>query len=59
VRNLFDLPFEEPDAEEPPEKAPVKADPGMPVRQILTVSELTANLREVLETTFREIWVEG
>jgi exodeoxyribonuclease VII large subunit len=33
--------------------------PGRPARQILTVSELTANLREVLETTFPEIWVEG
>jgi exodeoxyribonuclease VII large subunit len=33
--------------------------PGIPTRQILTVSELTANLREVLETTFPEIWVEG
>ena len=28
-------------------------------RQILSVSELTANLREVLETTFPEVWVEG
>jgi exodeoxyribonuclease VII large subunit len=33
--------------------------PGKPARQILSVSELTANLREVLETTFPEIWVEG
>jgi exodeoxyribonuclease VII large subunit len=30
-----------------------------PARQILSVSQLTANLREVLETTFPEIWVEG
>ena len=30
-----------------------------PARHVLSVSELTANLREVLETTFPEIWVEG
>jgi exodeoxyribonuclease VII large subunit len=30
-----------------------------PARKILSVSELTANLREVLETAFPEIWVEG
>jgi exodeoxyribonuclease VII large subunit len=52
VSSLFDLPFEEP---EPEKDAP----PPPPVRSILTVSELTANLREVLETTFPEIWVEG
>ena len=52
MSSLFDLPFEEPE----PEKA---APPPKPVRRIMTVSELTANLREVLETTFPEIWVEG
>jgi exodeoxyribonuclease VII large subunit len=28
-------------------------------RQVLSVSELTASLRELLETTFPEVWVEG
>ena len=54
MSTLFDLPFEEP---EPEPVAP--APPAKPVRQVLSVSELTANLRELLETTFPEIWVEG
>jgi exodeoxyribonuclease VII large subunit len=53
VTDLFDLPFEEPAAE--PEPAP----PAAPVRRVLSVTELTAALREVLETTFPEVWVEG
>ncbi len=50
MTNLFDLPFEEPEAE---------AAPVAPVRRVLSVSELTAALRELLETTFPEVWVEG
>jgi exodeoxyribonuclease VII large subunit len=58
VSTLFDLPFEEPEPE--PERAPAPQPPApVKTRQILSVSELTANLREVLETTFPEIWVEG
>jgi exodeoxyribonuclease VII large subunit len=61
VSTPFDLPFEEPEPE--PAPAPVEAKPAAPLarpaRQILTVSELTANLRETLEMTFPEIWVEG
>jgi len=53
--SLFDLPFEEPgdtlDAEEWP--------PPAPQRRILTVSELTAHVRTLLEERFFEIWVEG
>jgi exodeoxyribonuclease VII large subunit len=62
MSSLFDLPFEEPepepqrDPEPPPTQAPP---PTRPSRTVLTVSELTANLREVLETSFPEIWVEG
>lgn len=66
MSTLFDLPFEEPEPEErsadrpqpqspAEERAPVAPAP----RQVLTVSELTASLREVLETTFPEVWVEG
>jgi exodeoxyribonuclease VII large subunit len=65
VSTLFDLPFEEPEPEPEPEKPVRQAADGRDsaraprTRQILSVSELTANLREVLETTFPEIWVEG
>jgi exodeoxyribonuclease VII large subunit len=38
---------------------PAPAAAAAKVRQVWTVSELTANLRELLETTFPEIWVEG
>ena len=33
--------------------------PAVQARTVLTVSELTGALRELLETTFPEIWVEG
>jgi len=33
--------------------------PAAPIRHVLSVSELTANLRELLETRFSEVWVEG
>jgi exodeoxyribonuclease VII large subunit len=61
VSTLFDLPFEEPEPEREPEPQPTVPQPERTarVRQILSVSELTANLRELLETTFPEIWVEG
>ena len=64
MSTLFDLPFEEPEPEPTPEPAATPAEikprpPETRTRTILSVSELTANLREVLETTFPEIWVEG
>ena len=69
MSTLFDLPFEEPEPEPQPESpqtvrpssaaTPPATSRALPARQILSVSELTANLREVLETTFPEIWVEG
>ena len=69
MSSLFDLPFEEPEPEDvvsppaaavpPPAAAAATPQRAVPARQILTVSELTANLREVLETSFPEIWVEG
>jgi exodeoxyribonuclease VII large subunit len=43
--DLFDLPFE--------------SDTTPPPRQVLTVTELNVRLRDLLETTFFEIWVEG
>jgi exodeoxyribonuclease VII large subunit len=53
--SLFDLPFEEPD-ETPEEEA---RQPPAPRRRILTVSELTAQLRSLLEERFFELWIEG
>ena len=58
MSSLFDLPFEEPVFEPEPQREP-EATPPPVSRRILTVGELTANLREVLETAFPEIWVEG
>jgi exodeoxyribonuclease VII large subunit len=74
MTSLFDLPFEEPEEPEPvaPPKAPASPKPsvgeggpkpsvgeGGPVRRVLTVGELTAGVRELLETSFPEVWVEG
>ena len=53
--SLFDLPFEEPDDTLDAEDGP----PPAPERRILTVSELTAHVRTLLEERFFEIWVEG
>ena len=58
--SLFDLPFEEPEPEKPQPPAPAKpAPPARDPRRILTVSELTSELRVLLEERFFEIWVEG
>jgi exodeoxyribonuclease VII large subunit len=52
--SLFDLPFEEPDETlEEKERLPA------PRRRVLSVSELTAQVRTLLEERFFEIWVEG
>jgi exodeoxyribonuclease VII large subunit len=57
VSSLFDdLPFEESDPE-PVE--PARAAPAARVRTVFTVSELTARIRELLETHLFEVWVEG
>ena len=58
MSTLFDLPFEEPEPEPEPEPAPPKP-PAASLRQVYSVSELTAALREVVETRFAEVWVEG
>ena len=57
MTTLFDLPFEEPDPEPAPEPAAVP--PPAPVRRVLSVSQLTAALRELVESRFPEVWVEG
>src|SRR5262249_46673299 len=51
--DLFDLPFEEEPPDEPPAPTPVAA------RRVLTVTELTIRVRDLLEDHFLEVWVEG
>jgi exodeoxyribonuclease VII large subunit len=51
MADLFSLPFEEERPLQPPAAAPQ--------RRVVTVSELTAAVREALETGFGDIWVEG
>ena len=53
MTSLLDLPFDEPER-----PAPVVPD-APPRRRILTVSELTADVRTLLEERFIEVWVEG
>ncbi len=60
MSDLFDLPFEEepaPPKEEP--APPARKSQPEPVRRPLTVSELTARLRDTIEKQFYEVWVEG
>ena len=60
MSDLFDLPFEEDDAPEVvPDAPPPRKSQPEPVRRPLTVSELTARLRDTIETEFYEVWVEG
>jgi exodeoxyribonuclease VII large subunit len=74
MNSLFDLPFEEPDEEPaaapappaPSASAPAESDaPGRvarpPVRErrVLSVSDLTTEIRVLLEEQFVEVWVEG
>jgi exodeoxyribonuclease VII large subunit len=65
--DLFDLPFEEEEPEPPGLEGQAhvrEADAVDPLnalagRRILTVTELTVRVRDLLETEFVEIWVEG
>jgi exodeoxyribonuclease VII large subunit len=58
--SLFDLPFEEPDETlEEEEGARTRRLPAAPRRRVLSVAELTAQVRTLLEERFFEIWVEG
>jgi exodeoxyribonuclease VII large subunit len=72
MSDLFDLPFEEeePDVAPAPAPAPAVAPPAPAVapagnrplaadRRILSVTELTVRVRDLLEAEFVEIWVEG
>jgi exodeoxyribonuclease VII large subunit len=66
MSSLFDLPFEEPPSAEAPGGERGSADATGPppaavakARRILTVSQLTGEIRGLLEAEFVEIWVEG
>ena len=48
--SLFDLPFEEPEKEQPAAPEP---------RRVFSVSQLTERIRVLLEERFFELWVEG
>ena len=52
MTDLFDLPFEAPK----PEPEPARAEPP---RRVWTVSELTLAIRDMLETRFTDVWLEG
>src|ERR671912_1262592 len=62
MTSLFDLPFEEPEPEAEPEApllVPV-ADPARtPPSGVLTVSQLTSDIRHLLESEFARVTVEG
>src|SRR5919198_4738990 len=53
MSDLFDRLFEEEDDPTPPPPAPV------PARRVLTVTDLTVRIRDLLETELFEVWVEG
>ena len=55
MSRFFDLPFEEPE----PEPEPEPESPPPPARRVLTVTELTTQIRTLLEERFFEVWVEG
>ena len=57
MTSLFDLPFEEPQPE--PEAEPVRTAARDRVRTVLSVTELTMRIRDLLESHFFEVWVEG
>jgi exodeoxyribonuclease VII large subunit len=63
MSSLFDLPFEEPEPPEPepsePEAPAPDPAPAPAVRRVLTVSQLTSQIRALLEEEFVETWVEG
>ena len=66
MKDLFDLPFDDEPENGPPASAPAEAAaaPPQPAAtptepRIFTVSELTARIRNLVEGTFPDVWVEG
>src|SRR5918993_589559 len=57
MADLFSEPFEEDD---PEPSVPVRpAPPARPARRVMTVSQLNASIRSLLEGQFSDLWVEG
>jgi exodeoxyribonuclease VII large subunit len=56
MSSLFDLPFEEPEPSAPDAATPNARERA---RTVLTVSELTSHIRDILENAFAEVWVEA
>ena len=64
MTEVFDLPFDEPvDSAESSASEISEAHEGSPqpdrARTVYTVTELNAHIRDLLETAFVEVWVEG
>jgi exodeoxyribonuclease VII large subunit len=55
MSSLFDL-FEEPEDEQPAAKTPAAKER---TRTVFTVSDLTADIRNILENAYAEVWVEA
>jgi exodeoxyribonuclease VII large subunit len=56
MSSLFDLPFEESEPERSDATTPVARER---TRTVLTVSELTSHIRDILENTIADVWVEA
>jgi exodeoxyribonuclease VII large subunit len=57
MADLFSDPFEDDEPELPAPVRPVP--PARPARRVLTVSQLNASIRDLLEGQLGELWVEG
>ena len=57
MSDLFDLPFEE--EEEQRAAPPAQAAQPVLARRVLTVTELTVRIRDLIEADLGEVWVEG
>jgi exodeoxyribonuclease VII large subunit len=55
MSDLFDLPFDEHDEPEGADDAGVRNDP----RRIFTVTEVTTEIRRLMEGAFAGVWIEG
>ena len=61
MADLVDLPFDDPaHADRDPQLSKTRFPPAKPrARRIFTVAELTSEVRELLETTYGGIWIDG
>jgi exodeoxyribonuclease VII large subunit len=62
MSDLFSTPFEEDPEDDAQAEAPRPAPPRTPPvteRRVLTVTQLTAAIRDLFESSFGDVWVEG